>query len=142
METYFPSVLGILDGLFGRFGPARAPTESQLAIPVVITPLAATQIAAQGLEHEVEVIFDYTRRIIRQLHSIEVLYYPEPDDLGHFPYPFGIVAWVDESDQVLTSVWARWMAWRSWRFPGRIQRLFGISIFYRSLNLSSPVRND
>jgi hypothetical protein len=132
MEAEFPTFLGLLDGLLDRVGLLRARPEQEPAIPVSVWPEAAARIAELGLEREVQAMLAYTRRRVRRVLALEVVYHGGPDELGHFPYPMGIFAWIDpKSDQVLSSVQARWLAWRSLRFPGRVRRLFGFSLFYR-----------
>jgi hypothetical protein len=132
MEAYFPTVLGLWDGLFDRMGLLGARPEQERTIPLHIHPQAASRIAELGLEPQVQAMLGYTRRIVRGLFALEVVYHgDEPDELGHFPYPMGLTSWVKPgAEQVLASVQCRFYAWRDWRFPRRVRRLFGFSIFY------------
>jgi hypothetical protein len=123
----------------GRLGLFRSCPEQEASVPVHVRPEAAERITALRLEWAVQAMLEYARKRVRRLAALEVVYHGGPDELGHFPSPLGIIAWIEpDSDQVLTSIGARWRTWCCWRFPGKVRRLFGFSLFYRFPGCTEP----
>jgi hypothetical protein len=130
MEATFPTVLGILDALLDHVRIVHPRDGDGPTVAVEVHPEAAARIAELGLEAELRALLAYTRRVVRRLKAIEVSFVGGPDELGHFPYPLVVCAWVEpDTDQDVGAVRQRLVAWRNWRFLGKVSREIGFRVF-------------
>jgi hypothetical protein len=93
------------------------------AIPLTITHEAMNLVQELGLEAELEVMLEHTRKTVPRLHSVQVDRYDHPEDPNDSRIM--IAAWQTGPSPIDLTDWENWMNWFTEAFPPTVGQHFG-----------------